>query len=483
MNAKLIGNFTGYILCLESIFMIPALIIALCCQESSTQCAWLITLGIAIAAGALLLFIRPKDRTFFAREGFITVGVSWVILSLIGALPFFLSGSIPHYIDAVFETVSGFTTTGASILTNVEALPKSLLYWRSFTNWLGGMGILVFMLAIVPLGRGGESLHILRAESPGPSVGKLVPKMRDTARLLYLIYIIMTVVEVILLLCGGMPLFDAITNSFSTAGTGGFCIRNASIGAYNSVYLQGVIAVFMILFGVNFNLYYLLILRDFKRILHSEELRLYLGIIAFAVISIAFNTMHLFQNFAGALHHSFFQVSSIITTTGFATVDFDAWPEYSRCMLLLLMFIGACAGSTGGGMKISRLLLMFKSLRQEIQHMLHPRSVKLMKFDGATVSETTSRGVYAYLIAYLLITAISTLLLALDNFSFVTTFSAVVSCLNNIGPGLGLVGPTGNFSFFSDFGKIVLTLDMLFGRLELFPMLIIFAPSVWKRSR
>lgn len=483
MNTKLVGNFIGYILFLEAIFMLPAVLIALIFQEQSSLYAFLITIGIACAVGLLLTIIRPKDRSFYAREGFITVGLAWIILSLAGALPFSLSGAIPNYIDALFEAVSGFTTTGASILTDIEAVPNSLLYWRSFTNWLGGMGIMVFMLAVIPLGRGnGEALHILRAESPGPSVGKLVPKMRDTARILYLIYIALTILETVLLICGGMPFFDALTNSFSTAGTGGFCIKGASIGAYDSYYLQGVIAVFMLLFGINFNIYYMLILRDFRRVFRSEELRAYLGIVVCSVVAIAVNTMHLFSSFWEALHHSFFQVSSIITTTGFATANFDLWPEFSRCLLVLLMFFGACAGSTGGGIKISRILILTKSLRQTVRQMLHPRSVKAMKFEGATVDDVTVRSAHAYLVVYLVIIAFSTLIVAFDNFSFESTFTAVVACLNNIGPGLGAVGPVGNYAGLSILSKIVLSLDMLFGRLELFPLLILFSPTVWKRS-
>lgn len=483
MNTKLVGNFIGYILFLEAFFMLPAALIALLEQEQSSLFAFMITIAVSCVIGLLLSIVRPKNRSFYAREGFITVALAWIILSLAGALPYTLSGAIPNYVDALFEAISGFTTTGSTILTNVEAVPNSLLYWRSFTNWLGGMGIMVFMLAVIPLGRGnGEALHILRAESPGPSVGKLVPKMRDTARILYLIYIAMTVLELVLLLCGNMPFFDALTNTLSTAGTGGFCVKNASIGAYNSYYLQSVISIFMLLFGVNFNLYYLLILRDFRRVFRSEELRAYLGIVLFSVLAIALNTVHLFSSFGEALHHSFFQVSSIITTTGFATTDFNLWPEFSRCLLVLLMFFGACAGSTAGGMKISRILILMKSLRQNVHKMLHPRSVKAIKFEGATVDDTTIQGAHAYLVIYLIILACSTLIVAIDNFSMETTVTAVVTCLNNIGPGLDMVGPIGNFSAFSIPSKLILSLDMLFGRLELFPMLILFSPSVWKRN-
>ena len=484
MNKRLVTNYIGYILLVEGIFMIPSLAIAWIYQETRAAAAFLITIGITLLGGTMMALLKTHDRTFYAREGFITVALSWIVMSLAGSLPFFFSGAIPSYIDCLFETISGFTTTGASILNDVEILPKSVAYWRSFTHWLGGMGVLVFMMAIVPMGRGnGGSMYILRAESPGPAVGKLVPRMKDTARLLYIMYVVLTVVEMILLLCGGMSLFEAITISYGTAGTGGFALTNASIGAYNSYYIQTVIAVFMLLFGVNFNVYYMLLIRDFRHAFRNTELRVYLSIVFLSTAAITVNTLNIFGNARDALHHSFFAVSSIITTTGYCTADFNLWPEFSRCLLVLLMFLGACAGSTGGGIKFARLLILVKSIRIEIRRMIQPRNVKVMKIDGKTVEDETVRGVYVYITAYLILLALSILVVALDNFSFETTFTSVVSCLNNIGPGLGMVGPTGNFSAFSVLSKLVLAADMLLGRLELFPMLLLFAPAIWRRNR
>jgi len=483
MNKRLVGNYIGGIMCIEAAFMIPALIIAIYNNEMPSLKAFAITMAALVTVGAVLMLVRPRDSTFYSREGFITVALSWIILSAFGAIPFTVSGAIPSYVDAFFETVSGFTTTGASILTEVESLPRSVLYWRSFTHWLGGMGVLVFMLAVMPRSSGsGVSLHILRAESPGPSVGKLVPKIRHTARLLYLIYILMTVILVILLLCGGMSVFDSVTTAFGTAGTGGFGIKNDSMAGYN-YYLQGVVSVFMILFGVNFSIYHLLIMRDFRHAFRDSELRLYFGIIGFSVIAITINVLPLFDSIFEAFHHSLFQVASIITTTGFATADFNLWPQFSRCLLVILMILGASAGSTGGGIKTARLIILVKSLQSSIQKMMHPRSVKTIKIDDKTLDDNTVSGVHIYMTAYVLIAAASVLVLSLENFDFETTVTAVIACLNNIGPGLGMVGATGNYSQFSVVGKLILSADMLLGRLELFPLILMFAPSVWKRSK
>ncbi len=483
MNLRVIGNYIGHILRIEGFFMFPALFISLYKNEHNCVVAFGITIAITMILGQALLMIRPKRKEIFAREGFAIVSLSWIAMSLFGALPFYISREIPTFIDCFFETVSGFTTTGSSILSNIEALSMGLLYWRSFTHWLGGMGILVFLLAIVPQSRdsSGASLHILRAESPGPSVGKLTSKMRQTARILYAIYIALTAIEILMLLAGGMPLFDSIVNSFATAGTGGFAIKNASIGAYDSYYLQTVIAVFMLLFGVNFNVFHLLLLREYSQVLHNEEVRLYLSIVGVSVAVITINIHSMFSSWFDALHHSFFQVSSIITTTGFATVDFNLWPELSKFILVILMIIGACAGSTGGGLKVARLLILIKALRTEVQKMVHPRSVKIMKIDGKVQSDKMIHSVTVYTVAYAIIMIVSMLIVSIDNFSFATTSTAVISCVNNIGPGLDIIGPMGNFGGFSVLSKLVLSADMIIGRLEIFPVIILFSPSLWKR--
>jgi len=483
MNIRIIGNYVGQALRVEWLFMIPALILAIVFGE------WYSAIGFAVTIIALVLMsfglsvIKVEERTIYTREGFVIVALSWISMSIFGALPFFISGAIPNYIDCIFETVSGFTTTGASVLRDVEALPKSLLYWRSFTNWLGGMGAIVFLLAISPKEKTKGSLRILRAESPGPIVGKLVPKIRSTALLLYKIYIALTVLEMIMLVAGGMPVFESVCHSFSTAGTGGFSVKNASIGAYDSDYIQIVIGVFMLLFGINFNVFYLLLIRKVKQALFNQELRLYLGIAAFSVAAVTINTLGMFENAGEALKHSFFQVSSIITTTGFATTDFNLWPEFSKCLLVVLMVFGACAGSTAGGIKMARLLILLKSFRNTIQRMIHPRSVKIIKIDGEIVEESTVREVTVFMTAYVMIFGASLLAISLDNFDFETTVTSVVATLNNVGPGLGGVGPTSNFADFSVFSKIILSLNMLIGRLEIFPMLMLVAPSLWKREK
>jgi len=483
MNKRLVGNYIGWILVLEAVFMLPALLIAVFSGELAALNGYIVTILTLAVIGTVLILIRPRNRSFYSKEGFVTVALSWICLSLFGALPFFISGAIPSYIDAFFETVSGFTTTGSSILTEVESMPKSLLYWRSFTHWLGGMGVLVFVLAVMPKSGGnGMSMHILKAESPGPQVGKIVPRMRHTARLLYTIYIILTLAQMVLLLFGGMSLFEAVTTAFGTAGTGGFGIKNDSLASY-STYLQVVTGIFMILFGVNFNIYYLLIMREFRQAFRNEELRAYLGIIAVSVVLITVDIMSMTSGVLEALNLSFFQVASIITTTGYATTDFNTWPLLSKCILVLLMVLGASAGSTGGGIKTARVLIMIKSLRSSMQKMTHPRSVKTIKLDGKPIDENTINGVTVYMIAYSIIFAVSVLIISLDNFDFETTVTAVIATLNNIGPGLGMVGASGNFSQFSVLSKLVLSADMLFGRLELFPVMLLFVPSVWKRSK
>lgn len=476
MNKSIILHILGWISCFEAAFLILPVIVALIYGENSVF-AFLITIGICLIIGVPLALRKPKNRTFFAKEGFISVALGWILLSLIGSLPFLISGQIPNPVDALFEIVSGFTTTGSSILNNVDVLDKSMLFWRSFTHWIGGMGVLVLVLAILPLARG-ESIHIMRAESPGPSVDKLVPRMRTSASLLYGIYIGMTILMIILLLIGKMPLFDSLTLTFGTAGTGGFAINNTSIMSYTP-YHQSVITIFMFLFGVNFNFYYLILLRKVKDAVKMEEVRWYFIIFAGAVILISLNTGGL-KGFFNALHHSAFQVSSIMTTTGYATVDFNYWPTFSKTILIILMFIGACAGSTGGGIKVSRILMLFKTIGKEMAFLVHKRSIKVIKINDKKQENDTIKSTNVYFVTFIFIFAISLLIISLDNFDFTTNFSAVTATLNNIGPGLGNVGPMGNFSGFSNLSKIVLMFNMLMGRLEIFPILLLFSPSTWK---
>lgn len=483
MNYRMIIRIISHIMWVEAFFLLPALGVAFYYGEAGPARALAITIVLLCVFGALGQLLRPRTKSFYAREGFVVVGLTWVVMSLFGGLPFYLSGEIPSMIDCFFETVSGFTTTGASILTDVEALSMSLLYWRSFTHWLGGMGVLVFLLALAPMLEGtGSTIHLLRAEIPGPQVGKLVPRVRQTAKILYGIYIGMTVVQILFLLAGDIPLFDALTISFGTAGTGGFAIKNASLGEY-SAYIQTVVTIFMALFGVNFNVYYLLLIKEFRKAFRSEEVRAYLLIMGSAIVLIACNIRPLFNgNFGQSLHHAAFQVSSIMTTTGFATVNFDVWPEFSRMLLTMLMLVGACAGSTGGGIKVARILLLLKAAKKEVYRMLHPRTVTMVHMDDVSVPDKTLQGTYAYMVFYTLIAVVSILLISAHNFAFESNITAVLACLNNIGPGLGLVGPAGNYSAFSPIGKLVLSVDMLIGRLEIFPLLILMMPSVWKRS-
>lgn len=484
MNYKMMGRFTAQMLLIEGIFLIPALLISLFLGESAAAYGFAVTLGlIALVGGPMYFFCRDAKSAFYATDGMVCVAVSWLVLSLVGAIPFYVSEAIPSYIDALFETVSGFTTTGASILPEVEHMAKGLMYWRSFTHWVGGMGVLVFLLAIAP-SKGNEqgfTMHLLRAESPGPSVGKLVPKMRKTAAILYFLYIILTVLDFLFLIVGGMPVFDAVCTSFGTAGTGGFGIKNDSIASY-SPYLQNVTTVFMLLFGVNFSCYYLLTQRQIKNVLKDEELRLYVLIVLGSIGLIVWNLGDFYPTLEETVRHAAFQVSSIITTTGFATTDFDLWPSFSKTILLCLMVIGACAGSTGGGLKVARVLLLFKSLKRNIAQMLHPRKVQVIRNNGSVVSERIVANTNAYLCAYVVLMFGSFVLISLDGYSVGTNFSAVLSCLNNIGPGMELVGPTCNFSIFSAFSKLVLILDMLLGRLEIFPILVLFSLQTWKNT-
>ncbi|WP_312443373.1 TrkH family potassium uptake protein [Lacrimispora sp.] len=480
MNKKVIIYLMGWILNIEAVFMLLPFITALIYQESSGY--WFLAV-MAVCGGIGLIFTRrkPENMVFFAKEGFVTVALSWIVLSFFGAMPFYLSGEIPRFEDAMFEVISGFTTTGSSILPDVESLSQCMIMWRSFTHWIGGMGVLVFILSILPLA-GGYNMYIMKAESPGPSVGKLVPKVRTTAKILYKIYLFMTLLQVILLLLGGMPLFDSLAISFGTAGTGGFGIKNSSMAFYDSYYLQGVVTVFMILFGINFNVYHLLLTRHPKEAFRCEEARAYLGIIAASVLFITFNIRGSFGSLFSAFHHAAFQVASIITTTGYSTVDFDLWPEFSKGILVALMFIGACAGSTGGGFKVSRVVILLKAVKKELASMIHPRSVKIIKLEGKPVEHNVLRSINTFLGAYIVIFTVSVLIVSLDNFDFTTNFTAVAATFNNIGPGLAGAGPLQNFSNFSALSKYVMMFDMLAGRLEVFPMLLIFAPSTWKNN-
>lgn len=484
MNRRMIGKLLGFLLLLECVFLFPSVIVSAIYREEAAMRAVFLTMVIAaVLGGGLWLAGRKAQRHFYAREGMLVTALGWIVLSAVGALPFVIAGEIPSYIDALFEVISGFTTTGASILTAVEPMSKGLLFWRSFTHWLGGMGILVFLLAIVPMGGkdGGSSVHLLRAESPGPSVSKLVPKMRQTAAILYGIYIALTVVNVLFLLAGDMPLFDSLCTAFGTAGTGGFGIKNDSMASY-SPYIQTVCTVFMALFGVNFSVYFLILLRRFKQVLHNEELWLYVGLMLSAIAVITWNVSSMFSGIGEALHHAAFAVSSVMTTTGFATEDFNAWPELSRTILVVLMVCGASAGSTGGGIKCARLLLLAKSLRARMRQMLHPRSVNLVRVDGRAVGEDTLQGVNTYMSAYCAIAVVSFLLLSLDGLSMETNLTGMLACLNNIGPGLGLVGPAGNYACFTALSKVVLMVDMLVGRLEIFPILILLSPRTWRKA-
>ena len=482
MNMKMMGKFISQILAIEGVFMIPALVISLCYRESAAVNAFLLTLGmIVLLSGVLFLCCRKAGSLFGAREGLVCVGFSWIALSLLGCLPFVISGNIPHFIDAFFEMVSGFTTTGASVVPSVEALDKGILYWRSFSHWLGGMGVLVFLLAIVPSSKGtGFTMHLLRAESPGPDVGKLVPKMKQTATILYGIYVVLTISNFVFLLCGGMPWLDALCTAFGTAGTGGFGVKNDSLASY-SPYIQNVTTIFMFLFGVNFSGYYLLLLKEFRSAFKDEELRLYVGMAVVSVILIVLDIRPLYGTLGETIRHAAFQVSTIMTTTGFATTDFDLWPSFSKAILLMLMVIGASAGSTGGGFKCIRVLLLFKILRRNIRQILNPQKVMVVRNNGKAVDEKILANTNAYLAAYVVIIIISTLLISLDGFSFETNFSAVLACFNNIGPGMAAVGPTCNFAAYSVFSKIVLSVNMLAGRLEIFPILVLFSRSTWTR--
>lgn len=483
MNLKMIGSFLYKILIIEAVFMIPAMLICIVDGESSVALSFLYCIiFIAAIAGALWFLCHKTKKEFFAREGIVCVGTGWIVLSLAGCLPFYLSGQIPHFMDALFEIVSGFTTTGASILPQVENLSRGILYWRSFSHWLGGMGVLVLLLAFAgKREHGGFTLHILRAESTGANVGKLVPRMGQTAVVLYLIYTVLTLVNYIFLLAGGMDWFEALCTAVGTAGTGGFGIKNDSIAGY-SPYIQNVCTVFMILFGVNFGIYFLLLTKQIKGALFDEEVRVYLLIILISIIVITVNLTGYYDSLAETVRHVAFQVASIITTTGFATTDYDKWPVFSKAVLMFLMILGACAGSTGGGIKIQRALILFKTHSRNLKKSLYPNKVQMVTINKNPVAEKVISATQGYLITYVLIIIASSLIVCLDNFDLESNFSAVMACFNNIGPGFGKVGPVCNYSEYSDLSKLVLIVDMLAGRLEIIPILTIFSIGTWRRK-
>ena len=482
MNYRMVAFVLGRIFAIEAGLMLFPLICAMLYGEWYLLPAFLLPAALLAVLGFITSRKTPKNTTIFARDGLAIVALVWVLMSAFGALPFVISGEIPSFIDAFFETVSGFTTTGSTILTDVEALSHGTLFWRSFSHWVGGMGVLVFAMAVLPM-TDGRAMHLMRAESPGPSVGKISSKIRDTAKILYAMYLVLTVVQTILLRLVGLPWYDALITAFGAAGTGGFSNRAASIGAYGSPAVEMITAVFMVLFGINFNVYFFLLIRHFKEAFACEEMRVYLGVIAASTLAVAGNIFHLYGNVWQSLRYSFFQVASIITTTGYATTDFNMWPTFSKAVLVLLMFFGACAGSTGGGIKISRIIIMCKTAKQDLMRVLHPHAVTTVRFEGKPLDDKTVFGVRTYMNLYLIIFVLSTMVVAINQFDLVTTFTAVASCLNNIGPGLELVGPMVSFADFSPLIKLVLSFDMLVGRLEIFPMLVLFAPSTWLRSK
>lgn len=480
MNYRMTAYILGKMLGVEGLVLFIPMTVSLLYREENFI-YFPITSALLILGYLLLGRKKPKNTNIYMKEGLVIVAAAWLLWSMFGALPFFLSRSIPNYIDAFFETVSGFTTTGSTILENIEALSYGMNFWRCLTHWIGGMGVLVFVMVLTSLDDK-NSMHLMRAEVPGPEADKLVPKARSTAKILYGMYFALTVLEVIFLLFGGMNLYDSIIHSFSTAGTGGFNNRNASVAFYDSAYIDGVITVFMILFGINFNLYFLLLLKKFKAVFKNEEVRVYLGVIAATTALIVLNITQMYGSVLKAFRYAVFQVASVITTTGFVTADFDLWPEFSKALLLMLMVVGACAGSTGGGMKVSRILILLKSVKREVHRMLHPKAVNIVRVNGQKISNETIHGVYIYFIAYVFILIGSVIIVSLDNFDFATTFSAVLTEINNVGPGISLAGPVENFHKFSGLSKIVLSLDMLIGRLEIFPFLMLASPSLWRRK-
>lgn len=479
MNYGMILHMLGWICYFEAVFMALPLLVSLIYQESAGY-AYLMVMALCSIVGFLATRPKVKNKRIYGRDGLVIVALGWIVLSIFGALPFVISGDIPSYVDALFETVSGFTTTGSSILTNVEGLSRTNLFWRSFTHWIGGMGVLVFILAILPMKSGGAGMYIMKAESPGPSVSKLVPKVRTTAMILYAIYFCMTVTQIFIMLLAGTPLFDAVTLSFGSAGTGGFAVKNDGLASYTNLQ-QSIVTVAMIMFGVNFNVYYLLLRRKTKQVFKCTEVWVYFGIIAGSTLLITISVLPQFPSVYEAFHHTIFQVGSIITTTGYSTVDFNNWPPIAQTVLVLIMFVGACAGSTGGGIKVSRIVILLKGIRKEVLMTCHPRSVKKVHMDGHSVGHEVVRSVNSFVMIYVVIFVASLLLISLDEKDLVTNFTAIAATINNIGPGLNIVGPAGNFSSFSVLSKFVMIFDMLAGRLELLPMLVLFVPSTWRK--
>lgn len=481
MNKRVILYILGWVLIIEGLAMQISMGVGIWYGEQSY--IYFLVIGLAlIVLGLPIVLNKPKNFNMYRREGFASTALSWIVLSLAGCLPFYFSDAIPSFIDAFFETVSGFTTTGATILTNIETLDNCMLFWRSFSHWLGGMGVIVFLLAIIPKLGGTQNINLMKAESTGPDVGKAVPNLRNYAMILYSIYIGLTVLEIILLMCGGMYFFDAATTAFSTAGTGGFSLYNDSMGYFDSYYLQTVVAVFMMLFGVNFSVYILILARKFKKAFSFSEFWVYLGIIAAATVAIAIDVLKLYGNFHDALHQSFFYVTSIMSTTGFAIDNTDTWPQFSKTIIIILTCIGACAGSTGGGFKLSRIMILFKEVKKEFMLIIHPHSVHTIKIDGRKISHQTTRSVSVYLVIYIVIAVLSVLIISLDGQDFTTNVTSVLAILNNVGPGFAKVGAAGNYSFFSIPSKIIFCFDMIAGRLELYPLLLVFSPMAWKKS-
>ncbi len=483
MNKRLIVHVLSKMMLFEALLLLaPALVSLIYKDYTDTVVFVTVAAFVAVFGAAVILLAKPRDYHIYAKEGFVVVALAWISWSVVGSLPFYISHAIPKYADCLFETVSGFTTTGSSVLSNIEALSKGMLFWRSFTHWVGGMGVLVFVMALISVTEN-NTMNLMRAEVPGPVVGKLVPKGRSNAKILYAIYLGLTVAEMIFLLLGGMPLYDSIVHAFGTAGTGGFSIKSASIAYYNSAYIDGVITVFMILFGINFNLYYFILIKKLTYVKSNHELRVFLGVVAAAMLVITLNIMPIYKNIASAFRYASFQVAAVVSTTGYSTADFNKWPELSKTILLTLMFMGGCAGSTGGGIKVSRVMLLFESARNKINKLINPRTVKPIKLEGKVVSDETIADFNAYIIMYVLAIVISVLLISVDNFDFTTSSTSVITCINNIGPGLGnIVGPAGNFAHYSTFSKMVLCFDMLLGRLEIFPMVMLLSPTIWKKK-
>ena len=481
MNYNMIAYLLGNILHIEGILLSVPVVVAFYYREELSGAAFIAAAVVCLIAGAVLQSREPKDKRIYGREGFIVAALSWIVMSFFGAMPYYLTESIPGFINCYFETVSGFTTTGATTLLEIEHLDNAILFWRCFTHWIGGMGILVFMLAVMPLSDD-RTMHLMRAEAPGPLVSKLVPRVKSTAKILYIIYVVLTILEIILLYAGGMSMFDSIIHGISTAGTGGFSNKNASVAAYNSRYFEYVITIFMLLFSVNFNLFYLMVMRDFKNVWKNEELRTFVFIVVVATAMITLNIYNYYPTLEAAFRHAIFQVAAIMSTTGFVTANFDLWPEFSKTILFCLLFLGACGGSTAGGIKISRFIIMVKLVLREVKHIVHPRSVNLIKLDGYKIESDVTRSVASFIILYVFILLGSFIVISLNGFDFATNMTAVTTCLSNVGPGLNMAGPTENLAFFSPFSKLVLCLDMLLGRLEIFPILMLFTPSIWKKG-